>query len=153
MPHLIGEYPCKVDAKGRVRLPNGLLKGLGPVKGESVEFVINRGLEKCLVLYPIESWELISDKVASLNGFNKEHRAFQRYFFQGAFTLALDAMERINIPKSLMEWAGIQSEVVLIGTMDRIEIWAKEAYDSNGTPENIADLADSIFGDAAMDKP
>ncbi|RMF24105.1 MAG: division/cell wall cluster transcriptional repressor MraZ, partial [Bacteroidetes bacterium] len=104
---MIGEYPCKVDAKGRVRLPNGLLKGLGAVKGESVEFVINRGLEKCLVLYPLDSWEQYSGKVASLNGFKSEYRAFQRYFFQGAFSLSLDAMERINIPKSLMEWAGI----------------------------------------------
>ena len=93
MQPLLGEYDCKIDAKGRMRLPSGLLSQL-PEK-ESYEFVLNRGLENCIMLYPVEVWDEITKKVNELNQFVKKNREFIRYFYRGAQRITLDSADRI----------------------------------------------------------
>lgn len=146
MQQLLGEYDCKLDAKGRFKLPSGLKGQLG--EAEVYSFVINRGFEKCLVLYPEEVWDVISEQVSQLNQYNRKQREFQRYFYRGAAKLTLDSVDRILVNKRLCEYAGIEKEIILAAVNDRIEIWAKEQYDLmlESEPEDFSDLAQEVLG-------
>lgn len=85
---LLGEYECKIDAKGRMRMPSGLIAQLG--EGEALSFVINRGFEQCLMLYPEPVWERITNEINQLNLYNKKNRNFVRYFYRGAQKVSMD---------------------------------------------------------------
>lgn len=143
---LLGEYECKIDAKGRMRMPSGLIGQLG--EGEKHGFVINRGFEKCLMLYPEAVWDQISEEVNALNLYNKKNRDFVRYFYRGAQELLMDSADRILIPKRLLEYAGIDKDLILSAYNGRIEIWAKDEYDSmlDQEPTDFSDLADDVLG-------
>lgn len=146
MTNLIGEFECKIDEKGRLIIPAALKKQLPPEAED--KFVINRGFEKCLVLYPRNEWKIISDEINQLNLYNKKNRDFVRYFFRGATELALDNNGRILVPKSLLDYAGINKDIVLFAYSNRIEMWAKEAYDNllSDEPEDFATLAEEVMG-------
>lgn len=143
---LLGEYECKIDAKGRMRLPSGLIGQLG--EKEQYEFVINRGFEKCLMLYPVEVWDKISEEVNQLNLYNKKNREFVRYFYRGANKVMMDSADRVLVTKRLLEYAGIEKDVILSAYNDRIEIWAKDQYDMllDDEPMDFSDLADDVLG-------
>ena len=148
----IGEYTCKVDAKGRIILPSAFKKQL-PV-GSQEKFVVKRDIfESCLVLYPIEEWERQNRIIRSrTNPYNKEHSRFLRLFYQGTAEVMLDASNRILIPKRLIEFSSVRREVVLAGQHGKIEIWANELYDKFS--EEAADfpsLAEKILGGAMND--
>ncbi|MGB0882363.1 MAG: division/cell wall cluster transcriptional repressor MraZ [Vicingaceae bacterium] len=149
MTNFIGEFECKLDAKGRLMLPSSLRKQLDPAAEES--FVMNRGFEKCLVLYPKNDWKYISEEVNKLNQYVKKNREFIRYFYRGATELGLDGTGRLLFPKRLMEYAGVQKEVVLFAHGNRIEIWDKKAYDNLLTdePDEFAALAEEVMGGSA----
>lgn len=148
MTNFIGEFDCKLDAKGRLMLPSGLRKQLSPEANES--FVVNRGFEKHLVLYPKNEWDRISSEVNQLNRYVKKNREFIRYFYRGASELGLDAAGRILLPKRLQEYAVIDKEVVLFAYSDRIEVWDKSAYEGlmMDEPEDFANLAEEVMGGA-----
>jgi MraZ protein len=148
---LFGEFPCKLDAKGRFLLPAALLRQLPgtetdpPKPTETPEtpfdFVINRGLDNCLVLYPRPVWEQELVRIMSRNQYDPDNRAFARKFQAGATPVQLDSAKRLLVPKRLAEWAGLQHELVLIGALDKVEIWAQEKYDTWMT-EGSAPLED-----------
>jgi MraZ protein len=147
MAGLLGEHICKLDNKGRMKLPATLKGQISPeIKGR---FVINRGFEKCLTLYPWDEWEKESGRVNKLNTMRRKAREFARYFFRGATELTLDGADRLLLPKLLQEYAGLDKEVLLTARNNVIELWNKEVYedlmamDSDG----YADLADEVFGD------
>ncbi len=146
MTNFIGEFNCKLDAKGRVMLPAALRKQLSPDANE--RFVMNRGFEQCLVLYPKNEWEVISAEVNKLNQYVKKNREFIRYFYRGATELELDANGRLLLPKRMLQYAGISKEVVLFAYGNRIEVWDKDKYDNLLTdePEDFADLAEEVMG-------
>ncbi len=146
MAHLIGEFECKLDLKGRFMLPSGLKKQLLPEDKE--RFVINRGFEKNLTLYPDSEWQKISHEINALNLYNKKNREFVRYFFRGASELHADSTSRLLIPKFLLDYAGIGKEVVLFAYGHRIEIWSKEVYDQmmRNEPEDFSSLAEEVMG-------
>ncbi|WP_442588582.1 division/cell wall cluster transcriptional repressor MraZ [Pedobacter sp. AW31-3R] len=146
MVQLLGEFDCKLDAKGRLMVPSGLKKQLPSVEQEGL--VVNRGFEKHLVIYPKKVWEGIVEELSKLNQYEKKNREFIRFFTRGAMELTLDASGRVNLPKSLLEFAGINGEVVLACQFDKIELWAKEAYDSllDSEPEDFAQLAEEVMG-------
>ena len=121
MTNLIGEYECKVDAKGRLLVPSGLRKQFSAA-AEGKLFV-KRGIENCLELYQKHDWEAVSEKVSSLNQFVKKNRVFARKFISGATQLELDSVGRINLPKNLLEYAGVQKELILFAYGNKIEIW------------------------------
>lgn len=151
MRQLIGEFDCKIDAKGRMRMPTLLLKQLSEGEEENIvhEFVINRGVEPCLMLYPKKVWDVISQKVNQLNQYMRQNREFIRYFYRGATEVSPDSADRVLITKRLLEYAGIDKSVVLLGINDRIEIWSKEKYDQMlaQEPEDFSDLAEKVWGD------
>ncbi|TXB61535.1 division/cell wall cluster transcriptional repressor MraZ [Phaeodactylibacter luteus] len=145
---LLGEYECKIDAKGRMRMPSGLIAQLG--QEEAPTFVINRGFEKCLMLYPEPVWERITNEINQLNLYNKKNRDFVRYFYRGAQKVAMDSADRILVSKRLLEYAGVDKEIILSAYNDRIEIWAADQYESllEEEPEDFSDLAEDVLGRA-----
>lgn len=146
MQQLLGEYECKMDPKGRLRMPTDLVSQLG--EGQSHSFVVNRGFEKCLMLYPEPVWEKITNEINQLNLYNKKNRDFVRYFYRGAQKLEVDGADRILITKRLLEYAAIDKEVILSAYNDRIEIWAKDQYDllMDEEPDDFSDLAEDVLG-------
>jgi MraZ protein len=148
---LIGEYPVALDDKGRMRLPTALLRQLGEnLDGEAAtyEFVVNRGFEKCLTLYPKPVWDAIAAKLSRLNRFNDRNRAFLRSFYLGAYPIATDSADRILLQKPLMDYADISKAAVLVAMDDRIEIWSPEAHAQVAAMDSnmFADLANDVMG-------
>lgn len=149
--NLIGEYTVSIDNKCRLRLPTALLRQLGerPDGDQGYAFVINRGFEKCMALYPKKVWDEITAKISKLNRFNERNRMFFRTFYLGAAAVETDAADRILLPKALMEYAGVSDEAILVAMDDRIEIWSRQEYDKmmSINPEDFADLANEVMGD------
>ena len=148
MSKFLGEFDCKLDAKGRMMIPVGLKKQL-PEAGDK-GLVINRGFEKHLVIYTREEWDRITGELEKKNSYEKKTREFIRYFTRGASELTLDGAGRVLLPKSLLEYAGIESDVVLACQFNKIEVWAEAAYNSqlDNEPENFANLAEDVMGGA-----
>ena len=146
MSYLLGEYECKVDSKGRFVLPAGIKKQLGDQDRD--RFVVNRGFEKNLTLYPDSEWKQITHEINSLNLYNKKNREFVRYFFRGATELIIDSANRLLLPKSLIDYSGIEKEIVLFAYGQRIEIWAKKVYEEmmGSEPDDFASLAEEVMG-------
>ncbi|MGB0429934.1 MAG: division/cell wall cluster transcriptional repressor MraZ [Bacteroidia bacterium] len=146
MTQLIGEYICKLDAKGRLTMPAALKKQIPNDAQE--KFVVNRGFENCLNLFPLTEWNKVTAKIQKLNLYKKENRDFQRRFHRGATALELDASSRVNLPKGLLQYAGITKEVVLFAHGDKIEIWDKTAYDAmfDESEDDFAELAENVMG-------
>ena len=150
MYHFTGEYDCKIDAKGRVRLPSALVRQIG---GANQSFTVNRGFEQHLIMYPKEVWDRKTKEINQLNIYKKQHRQVIRYFYRGATEVNLDKADRVLLPKSLLEYAGIQGEVVLFAYQDQIEIWSKKHYERmiDQEPEDFSSIADQVFGDDAAE--
>jgi MraZ protein len=142
----LGEYEATIDAKGRFLLPAGFKKQL-PEEG-ATQFVINRGFEKCLTLYPMVSWEPIFTEISKLNDFDPKVREFRRYFLNGATTLELDSAGRILIPPNLKAHAGLDKDIVLVAAVNKIEIWDKSKYQQffdSFSPEAFSELAQRVM--------
>ena len=120
MTGFIGEYEATLDAKGRFLFPAGFKKQL-PENGMA-GFVINRGFEKCLSLYTDESWQPLFSDLSKLNDFDPKIRQFKRYFLNGATQVSFDSAGRVLIPKNLVEYAGLEKDIVLVSAIDKIEI-------------------------------
>lgn len=146
MIQLIGEYDCKLDAKGRLMMPVVLKKQLLDVEQDGL--VVNRGFEKNLVIYPRKVWDATMAELGKLNQFEKKNREFVRAFQRGATPLTLDATGRVLLPKALLEYAGVGTELVLATQMDKIEVWDKRTYEAlfDDEPENFAALAEEVMG-------
>lgn len=143
----LGEYEIKIDSKGRLRLPAGLKKQMSPAANG--RFVVNRGFEKSLEIYPFDVWEKTRAKVEKLNNFNKKNRKFIRAFLGGATELVLDSADRINIPKHLLEYADINSEAILTPGKHTLELWNKKRYEAelDLDSDDFSELAESVLGD------
>jgi len=146
MSRFLGEFECKIDAKGRIIIPAGLRKQI-PQEAEE-RLVVNRGFERCLNLYPKNEWDLISTEVDKLSDYIEKERRFKYYFNRGATELTVDSASRILLPKKLLEYGNIKSEVVLFAHGNKIEIWNKDAYESliTNEPEDFSMLAEEVMG-------
>ncbi len=152
MSGLLGEHICALDSKGRLKLPAALKGQLSPeINGR---FVINRGFEKCLTLYPWDEWQKVAARVNKLNTFEKKKREFARFFFRGATELQLDAADRLLLPKLLAAYAGVEKDALLTARNNVIEIWNKDTYESLMAMDSdaFADLAEEVMGDINDDE-
>ena len=147
MAGLVGEFEVNLDAKGRFMFPSGLRKQLPPACQR--DFMLNKGFEDCLTLFPLKEWEKVSDKLSKMNLFKPKNRMFYRLFHQGAKQISLDKTGRVLIPVGLVERVSLKQEVMLIAYNDRIEIWDKSKYFERieGSRTNFADLAHEVMGD------
>ncbi|MEO6916702.1 MAG: division/cell wall cluster transcriptional repressor MraZ [Chitinophagaceae bacterium] len=146
----LGEYEATMDAKGRFLLPAGFKKQLP--REEAERFVINRGFEKCLTLYPIKSWEPIFSEISKLNDFDPKVREFRRYFLNGAIITEADSAGRLLIPQNLKEHAGLEKDIVLVSAVNKLEIWDKKQYQQffeSFSSESFSTLAQEVMGRAS----
>ncbi|NLP37505.1 MAG: division/cell wall cluster transcriptional repressor MraZ [Firmicutes bacterium] len=119
----MGEYQHVLDAKGRMIMPARFREELGE------RFVITRGLDNCLFVYPLSEWTLLEQKLKTLPFTRSDARAFMRFFFSGAAECELDKQGRILIPNNLRDHAKLKKDVVVIGVSNRVEIWSQEVWD------------------------
>lgn len=141
-----GEYDCKLDSKGRIRMPSTLLRQLGGSGPHT--FFVNRGFEKCLMIYPEKVWENTLERINELNVYRTQDRNFIRYFFRGVSDVTTDSADRVLLNKGLLDYAGIKKDVVLFAYLDRIELWDKQTYSDwlSREPEDFANLAEQVLG-------
>ena len=114
----MGQYEHSIDTKGRIIIPAKVRDHLGE------SFVVTRGLDGCLFLYPDAEWQRFVEKLQSLPS-NQNTRRMQRQFLSKAMEVALDKQGRILIPSLLREIADLEKEVVFVGMMNRVEVWDK----------------------------
>lgn len=126
MPSFKGQYEYAVDEKGRIMLPLKLRRALSP-EAEG-RFVVTRGEDPCLVLYPVNVWQLIEDQLRQQNLYQQNVRRFVRELLRWAEDVELDGQNRLMIPRELLQWAGIRGRVLLVGMLDRIELWNPETF-------------------------
>ena len=145
MPEFLGEYEATLDTKGRFLLPAGFKKQL---KGDETSFVLSRGMEKHLYLYPKSSWEPIIAKINALNDFDPKVRAFRRQFLGGATEVEMDGAGRLLLPPTLKEYADLSKEIILASAVDKIEIWDSTKYKKlfdDMAPEDFSKLAAEVM--------
>lgn len=135
-----GEFQHSLDAKGRVIVPSRLRDGLGD------NFVITRGLDHCLFVYPMPEWEQIEKKLKRLPFNKKDSRAFNRLFFSGATMVESDKQGRVLIPQYLRDYARIDKELMIIGVGERVEIWSETAWREyfEEADDNYEELAETL---------
>jgi MraZ protein len=134
MSLLTGEFECKMDAKGRLTLPSKVKAKLPEVSGN--QLVLSRGLEPCLVLYPLVEYRKIYSRIASMNEFNEEFRRLQRNFFRRISEVELDSAGRLLVPKAMLTYAKLEKEVILVGMGNRMELWDAEVYEEHIINDN-----------------
>ena len=134
----MGEYNHTIDAKGRLIIPSKFREALGS------EFVLTKGLDGCLFVFPMKEWEAFEEKLRSLPLIDKNARKFSRFFLAGASTCELVKQGRILVPGTLREFAKMDKEVVLTGMLDRIEVWSKEQWLENNAYDDMDDIAQSM---------
>ena len=142
MAFFTSEYTGKLDAKGRLVLPAKMKANLP--EAASTELFMREGFEPCLELYPLTEYKKVYSKIAGLNEFNAEYRKLQRNFFRGSATVELDSAGRLLIPKSMLHYAGLDKEIVVVGMGNRMEIWNPKEYDKFliKDPQELSELAE-----------
>lgn len=116
----MGTYSHNIDAKGRMNFPTKLRESLGD------SFIITRGLDGCLFVYSREEWAVMEEKISSMP--LSKGKNVQRFFFSNAAEIEADKQGRILIPAHLREYAGLEKDVMVIGAVNRAEIWDKERW-------------------------
>lgn len=138
---LMGEYHHSIDNKGRLIIPSKFRYELGE------SFIITRGLEKCLFIYKKSKWDDITNKLNTLPFTKKDARSFMRFFLSGACICDTDKQGRINIPQNLIDYATISKECVVIGVLDRLEVWSLSEWNEfcSKNNDNLSDIAENLF--------
>jgi MraZ protein len=138
----MGEYSHTIDTKGRLIIPSKFREELGD------EFVLTKGLDGCLSIYPMEQWKIFEKKLEALPLTNKNARDFVRFFLSGAIECEIDKQGRFLISGNLREYAKLEKEVVIIGVGTRLEIWNREKWRNYSSDDNIS--ADKIAENMTM---
>ena len=142
----LGEYEVTLDAKGRFLIPAAFKKQLAEESAN--QFVVNRGIEQCLTLYPMQTWEPVFSEISKLNDFDPQVREFRRSFLNGATQVELDSAGRLLLPKTLVDYAGLEKDVILVSAVNKIEIWDNSKYKKlfeSFSPEGYSKLANAVM--------
>ena len=141
-----GEYHHSIDEKGRLIIPSRYRNELGE------KFVITRGIEHCLYIYSLSSWEQITTKLESLPFTKKDAREFTRFFLSGATVAEFDSQGRVNITSPQLSYADINKECVVVGVGNRLEVWAVENWDvfMDSAVKNMSDIAENLFNESVV---
>lgn len=142
---ILGEYDVRRDDRGRLRLPAEIVQR--HAEDGDGHFVLRKGMDDCLVLYPMSAWRRESARVNALDDMVAKERKFKRMFFTTSKAVALDGNSRIQMPAFLTERAGIDRDVVIVGIGDRYEIWDRTKHLAEAEDyEQLNELAGEIFG-------
>ncbi|SHK24289.1 division/cell wall cluster transcriptional repressor MraZ [Desulforamulus aeronauticus] len=136
----MGEFQHNIDPKGRLIVPARFREGLGD------RFIVTKGLDNCLFVYPLQEWAEVEQKLKSLPFARADARAFVRFFFSGATECEADKQGRILLPNNLREYAKLDKETMVVGVSTRVEIWSKEEWDRYNTQAEASfeELAEKI---------
>lgn len=136
----MGQYNHTIDEKGRIIIPSKIRNDLGN------NFIVTRGLDGCLFIYSNTEWSNIINKYKELPD-SKDKRSFMRVFLSLATVCEYDKQGRINIPQSLIDYANLTKECMIVGVFDRLEIWSKDNWDNfiKDNSANLSDIADNLF--------
>ncbi len=142
----MGEYHHSLDDKGRLIIPSKFRDELGE------KFIVTRGLENCLFVYPYSTWQKIVSKLESLPFTKRDAREFNRFFLSGATEVEFDRQGRVNLPSPLLGYANIVKESVVVGVGDRLEIWSKASWEGffDTSLDKLSDIAENLF-DGTLD--
>lgn len=137
---LMGEYHHSVDDKGRLTIPSKIRYDLGET------FVVTRGLDNCLFVYPMKEWNTIIEKYKELPN-TRDARNFMRFFLSGATTCEFDKQGRLKLTPPLMKYAGLVKDCIIIGVNDRLEIWSQDRWEAfiDENESNLSAIADNLF--------
>jgi len=140
-----GRYSYSVDTKGRIALPAKLRKNVSPAANDT--FIVTRGFEQCLFVYPQDEWNKVEEAVRGLSPSNPQHRFFVRTLLQWTTDVQLDGQARLSVPQDLLKFAGIENEVLILGVMERVEIWNPKIYEQymNNQPATYETVAESVL--------
>ncbi|CAI6019994.1 division/cell wall cluster transcriptional repressor MraZ [Cohnella sp. JJ-181] len=136
----LGEYQHSIDDKGRIIIPAKFRDALG------ADFIVTRGLDNCLFVYPREEWAQLEQRLRALPSMAAGARAFSRLLFSGASEGEWDKQGRVNLPNHLRDYAKLDKECTIIGVSTRVEIWDKatwEAY-SHASEESFNEIAEKL---------
>lgn len=130
-----------MDSKGRINIPARLRKYVSPEANDT--FIVTRGYEKCLFVYPLDEWNKLEQSIRDLSATNPQHRFFMRTLLELATESQLDGQSRITVPRELLQFAGIENDVLILGVLERIELWNPRIYQDYlkaqaDTYENVA---------------
>ena len=136
----MGEYHHTIDDKGRLTIPAKIRYELG------ANFVVTRGLDNCLFIYPSSEWSKVIDKYKELPN-TKDARKFMRFFLSGATVSDFDKQGRVNIAQPLISYASLKKECIIIGVNDHLEVWSKTNWDNFilENEDDLSDIADKLF--------
>jgi MraZ protein len=136
----LGEFEHSIDDKSRLAVPARFRAALQD------GLVITRGLDRCLVIWDAQSWQAQAQRIGALNQFQSDARRLQRHFFSGAVTAQTDKLGRVVIPQFLREYAELETDVVVVGLADRIEVWSRTAWqrERSEAERSSAELAEHL---------
>ncbi|PZD93898.1 cell division/cell wall cluster transcriptional repressor MraZ [Paenibacillus sambharensis] len=136
----MGEFQHNIDDKGRLTIPAKFRENLG------AQFIVTRGLDNCLFVYPMSEWSVLEQKLKSLPLMKSDARAFSRFFFSGATECELDKQGRVNLPNHLCEYAKLDKDCVVIGVSNRVEVWSKAIWEGyyQQSEETFNEIAEKL---------
>ena len=140
-----GQFTYSIDSKGRISIPAKLRKHVSPEANET--FVMTKGTAVCIDIYPLDEWQQIEQRLLKLNPFNPDDAKFIRMFSQYASEDTMDSQSRILIPQSLIEYARIEKEVLILGALKKIEVWNPAVYEDyiNQSTETYEQIAAKVM--------
>tara|TARA_Y100000817_G_scaffold314596_1_gene314067 strand:+ start:1412 stop:1903 length:492 start_codon:yes stop_codon:yes gene_type:complete len=141
-----GEYRYNLDNKGRINIPSKFRSALSKLSNEN--FVITKGMDSCIVAYPLEEWQIrVESGLRELSSTSSKNRKLVRSITRFANTVKLDAQGRIQITPNLKEYADLEKEVIIIGVVNKIEIWnpVNLSKMEDITPDDFDELEDKVI--------
>lgn len=141
-----GQAEYSIDAKGRVAIPAKMRNDLRPEAKNT--FVVTRGFEKCVFVYPADRWDMMEEEMAGLNTYRSETRDFIRIIMMWAADVTFDSQGRITLPKRLIDFAGLDGRAMILGAFDHIEIWDPDRFEAylNEQTDDYETLAERVMG-------
>lgn len=145
MSTFYGSELCAVDPKGRINVPSRMRKGLTPDAHDT--FVMVRGFDGCVNLYPLDEWRKYEDRLRTLSLGDQDARAFVRILLETAHESVVDGQGRVTLTSVLLELAGVSKEAKLIGAFDHIEMWNAKKYDAGAkvNASKFEEMARKLF--------
>ncbi|HCR78027.1 MAG TPA: division/cell wall cluster transcriptional repressor MraZ [Chryseobacterium sp.] len=147
MNSFIGTYECKIDDKGRLKVPSSLIKQMENFDDKA--FVVKRSVfQPCLEVYPMNAWDKVMGKINKLNRFIKKNADFIRMFTAGVKIVELDNAGRLQISKDLTVFANLQKDIVITSAGELFEVWDKDDYEKviSISEDDFANLAEDVMG-------
>jgi MraZ protein len=140
-----GQEIFSIDNKGRVAIPAKMRRSIQPEANDT--FAVTRGVDKCVVAYPLDEWKNYEKRFEDLNQYDAKNRYFLRMLLMWSEEVSLDGQQRISLPRKLLEFAGIENKVQIVGMVDHIEFWNPAEFENylKGYDESYEDVAAKVM--------